>query len=277
MKTTEPTRLKDIAEKTRDQFMVDPRKIAIEQGHNPRDFRLPENQEHLKQMKASVQAQGVLVPLLVRWDVEVKQGVLVDGECRLRAVLSLIEEGVEILTVPAVQVQGNNEADRLLTSLTANTGKPLSKWEIGTAFKRLIAFGWDADTIAKRTGYTSRFIKESLELSDAPEDVKQLLSEQAVTPSLALQHIRKDGAGAGEKLKEKVAKARAKSPKKKGGKQATAKRERKIKGVVLTAEEAETVLKALRRAAAGKELAATYPDQYKDALETFVTAFSRGK
>lgn len=270
---TDPTRLKDIAEKTRDQFLMDPRKIAIEADHNPRDYRLPENRDHLTEIKASIKEQGVLVPLLIRWDVDAKQGVLVDGECRLRAVLSLIEEGVEILTVPAVQVQGNNEADRLLTSLTANTGKPLSKWEIGTAFKRLIGFGWDDEKIAKRTGYTQRFIKESLELSDAPEDVKQLLSEQAVTPSLALQHIRSDGSGAGAKLNEKVAKARAKSSKKSG--KVTAKRERKEKGVRLTDREADTILKALRRAAAGKE--PSHSDQFKDALETLTTACSRGK
>ncbi len=273
--TTEPSRLRDIKVSARDLLMIDPRNIAIEKGHNPRNYYLPENRAHLDELKASIKASGTLVPLLVRWDVEAKQAVLVDGECRLRANLELIEEGVEILAVPTSQVQGGNEADRLITSLTANTGKPLSKWEIGTAFQRLIGFGWDAEKIAEKMGYSSRYVNESLELSDAPEDVKKLLSEQAVTPSLALQHIRSDGAGAGEKLKEKVAKARAKSPKKAG--KVTAKRERKAKGVTLTDKEANTILKALKRAAAGKEPLASYADEYKDALETFTSAFSRGK
>lgn len=269
-----PSRLKHIAESTRDQNLIDPKKIAIEQGFNARNYHLPENRAHLDELKASIRVNGTLVPLLVRWDVDAKQAVLVDGECRLRANLELIEEGIEILAIPTIQVQGNNEADRLITSLTANTGKPLSKWEIGTAFQRLIAFGWTADKIAEKVGYTPRYVAESLELSDAPEDVKKLLSEQAVTPSLALQHIRSDGAGEGEKLKEKVAKARAKSPKKA---KVTAKRERKEKGVKLTDKEASTIMRALKRAAAGKEPLATYADEFKDALEILTTACSRGK
>ncbi len=275
MNKTDPTRLRDLKVSARDQLMLDPRAIAIEKNFNCRNYHLDENKAHLDELKNSIRANGTLVPLLVRWDAAAKQAVLVDGECRLRANLELIEEGVEILAIPTIQVQGTNEADRLITSLTANTGKPLSKWEIGTAFQRLIGFGWDPDKIAARMGYSARYVTESLELSDAPEDVKQLLSEQAVTPSLALQHIRTDGAGAGEKLKEKVEKARAKSPKK-GGK-VTAKRERKEKGVRLTDKEAATILKALKRAASGKEPLATHADEFKDAVELLTTACSRGK
>ena len=40
-----------------------------------------------------------------------------------------------------------------------------------------------------------------MELSDAPEEVKQLLSSQAVTPSLALAELRANGAAAVETLK----------------------------------------------------------------------------
>lgn len=241
-----PTRLRDIRVSARDQFMLDPRKIAIEKNFNARNYHLPENKSHLEELKASIRASGTLVPLLVRWDAEAAQAVLVDGECRLRANLELIEEGLEIEAVPTIQVPGGNEADRLVTSLTANTGKPLSKWEIGSAFRRLVNFGWATEKIATKLGYSERYVKESLELSDAPEDVKQLLSQQAVTPSLALQHIRSNGAGAGAALKEKVEKARSKS---KPGKKVTAKRERKQKGVRLTPDEAADVIKALKMAA----------------------------
>jgi ParB-like chromosome segregation protein Spo0J len=72
--------------------------------------------------------RGVLQPLLVRFDPQQQCAILNDGECRLRAVLELIEEGVEIATIPILQVQGGNETERLVIALTANTGKPLSKW-----------------------------------------------------------------------------------------------------------------------------------------------------
>jgi ParB/RepB/Spo0J family partition protein len=194
-------RLRDLKTSARDQLMIDPRIILIDDSFNPRNYDLPENHAHLDALKRSIRENGTLVPLLVRYDAERRAAVLVDGECRLRANLELIAEGVEIETVPTIQVPGGNEQDRLLTAITANTGKPLSKWELGGAFQRLYNHGWSEEKIATRTGYADRFIREAMELADAPDEIKQLLSSQAVTPSLALAELRANGAAAVETLK----------------------------------------------------------------------------
>lgn len=209
----EITRLRDLKLSARDQLMLDPRTIQIEDGHNPRDYELPENRSHLDWLKANIRENGTLQPLLVRYDAGLKAAVLVDGECRLRANLELIAEGVEIAAVPTIQVPGNNKADRLLTAVTANTGKPLSKWELGAAFRRFRQFGWDDISISKRTGCSTRFVSEALELDDAPAEVKQMMSEHSVTPALALSEMRQNGAGAVEKLREKANAAKAKGDK----------------------------------------------------------------
>ena len=226
----EVTRLRDLKISARDQLMLDPRTIIIEKGYNPRNYRLPENHAHLDSLKESIRAVGVLQPLLVRFDPQEKAAVLVDGECRLKAVLELIEAGVEIESVPTIQVPGNNAADRLVLTLTANTGKPLSKWEAGGAFRRFVSYGWEKEKIAEKLGFSLRYITEALELADAPDEVKQLLSERAVTPALALDHIRKSGAGAVMTLRASVGEAH------KDGKQ-TAKKShqpgRSLKGLVL--------------------------------------------
>ena len=202
-------RLRDLKVGVRDMIMLAPQTIRIEKNHNPRDYRLAENHAHLDELKLSIRENGVLVPLLVRFDPESKEAVLVDGECRLRAVLELIREGVEIVAVPTVQVKGNDPANRLVIALTANTGKSLSKWESGTAFQRLVGYGWEIEAIASKLGFTERFVKEAIELADADDEVKKLLSERAVTPSLALYHLRKSGAGAARKLRDDVEKAKA--------------------------------------------------------------------
>lgn len=215
----EITRLRDLKTSAKDQLMIDPRLIQIEDGHNPRNYNLPDNRAHLDELKGSIREQGVLNPLMLRYDAGKKAGIVVDGECRLRAVLELIAEGTQIDAVPCIQVPGGNEAERLVIALTANTGKPLSKWECGIAFQKLERFGWTADKIAKKMGYTERFVKEAVELSDAPEEVKAMLSSRAVTPSLALDHIRRNGSKAVETLKAKVDEARLKAgtqPKKPG-------------------------------------------------------------
>ena len=218
-------RLRDLKTSARDQLMIDPRIILIDDSFNPRNYDLPENHAHLDALKRSIRENGVLVPLLVRFDAARKAAVLCDGECRLRSVLELIAEGVEIETVPTIQVPGGNESDRLLTAITANTGKPLSKWEIGGAFQRLYNFGWSEEKIATKTGYTDRFIREAMELADAPEEIKQLLSSQAVTPSFALAELRANGAAAVETLKAAANAAQS------SGKKGPAKRAKKSKSL----------------------------------------------
>lgn len=206
-------RLRDLGSGRRDAIMMDPRIIQIEKEHNPRSYHLKENIDHLAELKASIKVRGVLQPLLVRYDSQQQCAVLVDGECRLRAVLELIGEGVEIETIPILQVQGGNETERLVIALTANTGKPLSKWESGTAFKRLANFGWASAKIAEQLGYSERFIKEAIELTDAPEEVKHLLSEGAVTPSLVHYHMRKAGGNVTLSIRGEVEKAKAQGKK----------------------------------------------------------------
>ena len=213
MAKEEINRLRDLKTSTRDQIMLDPRIIVIEKGHNPRDYRLPENRAHLNALKASIKENGTISPLWVRFDPETKSAVLVDGECRLRANLELIQEGEDIAAVPTIQVPGKSESDRLFDALTANTGKPLSKWEAGNAFRRLHKFGHEPEAIAKKLGYPVRYVNEAMELNDAPDEVKYLLSEQAVSPAFALSAIRKSGSGATLVLRQAVEEQKAKGKK----------------------------------------------------------------
>ena len=200
--STAVTRLKDLGTR-RDVVWIDPRIIKVEDGFNARNYDLPENRAHLDELKLSIREIGTLIPLLVRYDGDSQAAYICDGECRLRANLELIAEGVEIDTIPCVEIpKGQKDvASRLLLSITANTGKPLSKWELGTAFVRLYNFGWSEDKIATKTGYHRSFIVQAIELADAPEEIKQLLSSAAVTPSLALAELRANGAAAVETLK----------------------------------------------------------------------------
>lgn len=230
------TRLRDLKSGVRDSIWLDPRIIVIEPDHNPRNFNLPENRAAIDALKASIRIHGTLQPLWVRFDSATRQAVLVDGETRLRANLELIEEGVEIDSIPTIQVSANNEADRLILSLTANTGKPLSQWESGVAYLKLRNFGWSDEKIAERMGQTVHFIKRAIDLSDAPEEMKILLSKRAVTPALAAQLIRDHGSNAARVARDKGA-----------GVGKPLKREKKVGGVAkaisMLLDEAEEELK----------------------------------
>jgi ParB-like chromosome segregation protein Spo0J len=200
-----PTTLKQVGVR-RDYQMINPRQIEIEEGLNPRNYNLAENRAHLDELKLSIAEIGLIQPLIVRLNRETGKAILLDGECRWRAIMELIAEGHPLLSdadVPCFPAPtgSNDEASRLLTAITANTGKPLSKWELGGAFQKLYNLGLSPEKIMARTGYADRFIREAMELADAPDEIKQLLSSQAVTPSLALAELRANGAAAVETLK----------------------------------------------------------------------------
>lgn len=226
-------RLREIASGRRDALNVDPKLIKIEASFNPRQYTLYENREHLDELKRSIAHVGVLVPLLVRWDGE--QAILIDGECRLRACLELIKEGIDIKTVPVLQESGD-EAHRLLIAISANKGKPLTLLEAGGAYKRLLAFGWTVGDIGQKTGFSNRHVQDALDLIDAPREVKEMVRDGSVTPSLAKQVVKQKGDGAAKVLREKVDRAKAAGKK-------TAKREAKpSKSKVEAAVEANKLL-----------------------------------
>lgn len=204
-----PTSLKQVGVR-RDYQMIDPRKIDIETDFNPRKYGVSGNRDHLDTLKRSISEIGLIQPLVVRFNTETGRATIVDGESRLRAIMELIAEGHQILSeadVPCFPAPkgANDEASRLLTAITANTGKPLYKWELGGAFQRLFDFGLSPEKIAARTGHTERFIREAIELADAPEEVKELLSSQAITTGSALSVLRAEPTSAVHTLQAQVA------------------------------------------------------------------------
>jgi ParB/RepB/Spo0J family partition protein len=199
-------RLRDLKETARDMFMIDPRNIIIDDGMNPRDYTLPENRAHLDALKESIKENGTLIPLTVRFDAKRKAAVLVDGECRLRANLELIADGVEIKAVPTIGADVTSEKDILLRAVISNQGKPLSDLELGGAFKRMYNFGWSEQDIAKKTGKSATYVKRCIELTNAPEEVKEMVANGEITPALAISEVRENGIGAIDLLRAAIEK-----------------------------------------------------------------------
>lgn len=215
------TRLRDLAEPGgRDILMFNPRKLTIDPSHNYRDYRLQANRDHLDSIKKSIMRRGVLKTLILR--LESEQAIVTDGECRLRACLELMNEGKlpESFRIPGENRRGDNEKERLIDSIIANTGKNPSAWETGNALMRLERFGMTHEEMQEELGFTKQFIEQALNLSDAPEEVKAMLNEKAVSPQLAVIHIKKHGA---KKATDTLKKA-ATAAKAAGKKTATAER-----------------------------------------------------
>jgi len=182
--------LKDFSEGRSDVYKVDPRKLQIKSDWNSRDFTDPANIAHINELAASIEQVGVREPLKVYVENDVPY--ITNGECRYRAVMLLIERGVEIKTVPVIgEDRLGNEADRLFTQFISNSGKQFSAIENAKLFKRLLDMGWQQNDIAKKTGFSGGRVSQLLELLTLPISLQKIITEGKASASMVLNVFKK--------------------------------------------------------------------------------------
>lgn len=153
---------------------------------------------HIDSLYQSIMSGVSVPPIEVRIGDDDKM-YIVDGHCRRRAFLKAIQSGAEIEYVDIQPFQGN-DADRVVKVIASSQGKALSPIEYSLGFKRLRAFGWDVDKIAKSVGKTRSYVDQLLILADANSDVHKLVQDGSVAAHLAIDVVRNKGEKAGEFL-----------------------------------------------------------------------------
>lgn len=182
--------LKDFAEGRTDVYKIDPRKIQIKDGWNSREATDPKNAEHVAELAASIKEVGVKRPLVCF--TEGDSIFVTDGHCRLQAIMHLIEEGVEIKTVPVLNEERYaNEADRVFSQIVHNAGKPLTSLEQAKVFKRLVDLGWAQKDIAAKSGITGGRVSQLLELNILPVILQKYIIEGKASANMVLQVYKK--------------------------------------------------------------------------------------
>lgn len=193
----------------RDFFTVDPRLLKIQDGYNVRDLTTPQAVTALTDLKRSIIANGVRVPLEVRIDGE--DLIIVAGHRRHAAVMAAIGEGHEIIAIPVIpEPKGMNEIERTLSLVVSNSGVPLTPIEIAEVIRRLIAFGWPNAQIAARLGWKSaQTVTHYISLLGADAEVQSLVRSGEVAVSTVAKVVKTDGAKAGETLRKALDLAKA--------------------------------------------------------------------
>jgi ParB family chromosome partitioning protein len=143
---------------------------------NPRQPRVEFDEGALADLVASVRAQGVLQPLLVR-RLESGDFELIAGERRLRAA-----ERAGLTHVP-VFVRDTSDVESLEMALVENVQRDdLSPLEEATAYQRLIhEFGHTQEEVAERVGKSRPAIANALRLLRLPESIKLDLARGRLT------------------------------------------------------------------------------------------------
>lgn len=170
-----------------DVYKIDPRNIDIQEGLNGRtEF----DREELEKLKASIKANGVQTPILVKKSPGTERFLLVNGERRLLMCLELVSEGHE-LRIPGTIFKGS-AIDAVVSMLITNDNVALNLVEEAGVLNRLKNMGLTPKEIAARTGRKINVISTLLQLNEAPEKVKKLIKDKVVSPTLVMKVFREE-------------------------------------------------------------------------------------
>lgn len=145
--------------------------IPIDQiSKSPHQPRFVENSEKDEELSKSIQAKGVINPIIVRLD-QAGQYQLIAGERRLRAC-----KAIGLAQIPAI-IRKREEQDAALETLLENLHREdLTPFEEAKAYKSLIdKFGFSQTQIADMIGHHKSRISYSLKILEIPSDVLDIL------------------------------------------------------------------------------------------------------
>ena len=148
---------------------------------NPAQPRLSYDEDSLTELADSIREHGVLQPILVR--PSGAQFELIAGERRWRASRMAGRD-----VIPAIVVDFD-EVTALEVSIIENLQREdVSPLEEATMFRRMTeAFGYSVRQLAQKVGKDKGYIENRLRLSDAPADVRELVSLRKDTISHAYE------------------------------------------------------------------------------------------
>lgn len=209
--------------KSADLWKVPPQRLRRHPGFNVR-VKNQAYADRVRELAESIKANGYYAdkPMAGFAAREGDEDIIIitDGHTRLDAVELAISEGAEIEVVPVVtKPAGTSMEDLTVALVMSNNGSPLKPYETAEVCKRLIGYGMDETTIAKRLGYTMTHVQNLLLLMSAPSEVREMVKLDQVSASLAIETLRKHGPAALGILKQAV-----KSVEEDGGGRVTAKK-----------------------------------------------------
>lgn len=184
-------RLQDMASGRKDLYMMDPALLCEDPGWNVRqDGEVLHG--HIRELADSIKGVGVLEPLTVY----LRDGkpYVTNGFCRLAAVRLAMEEGAEIKAVPVrVEDRSFNDADRVLSMITRNSGLPLTPLEKSAVVKRLLGYGWQKPDIVAKTGLALSYVNFLCSLAALDPEIQAQIARGELSADTALKAVQSMG------------------------------------------------------------------------------------
>lgn len=134
----------------------------------------------LDTLAASIRAQGVLQPLLVRPVAGGDRFEIVAGQRRFLACQRLAQDA-PVDPLPCLVLAATDDAAALEISLAENLERlPMEPFDQHEAFARLVKLGQDVPAIAARFGVTERLVNQRLALAGLIDGIKREVRQGAI-------------------------------------------------------------------------------------------------
>lgn len=184
------TGIQGIAVGRSDTFRLSLDDLHVRAGWNARECDFNPNDETDLALAQSISQVGVKETMTVVWEND--RAYVTNGHRRRAAALYARDVlHAEIKSVPVqTEGRGSSEADQVVSQIIRNDGKPLTPFEKGKVFKKLLDLGWSEADIAQKTGVTRTRVVQLLEVQAAPEAVKAMVRAGEVSADLALKTLR---------------------------------------------------------------------------------------
>ena len=148
---------------------------------NPAQPRLSYDEDSLIDLAASIREHGVLQPILVRPSGSMFE--LIAGERRWRA-----SQMAERDTIPAIVVEFDEQTALEVSIIENLQREDVSPLEEAAMFRKMTeAFGYSVRQLAQKVGKDKGYVENRLRLSDAPADIRELVSLRKDTISHAYE------------------------------------------------------------------------------------------
>lgn len=192
--------MKDASATSRDLWFVPFDKLIVLEDFNVR-VKNDEYDSEVRAIADSIKENGFYShkPLAVIVIMQDGKEIIAvyDGHTRYDAIKLAISEGVDLPKVPAVAAQSGTTLEDITVGLvTNNSGRQLDPMAIAIVCKRLIGYGMDNATIAKRLGFTPPYVGGLLSLVGAPKKIRDMVENNEVSASLAVTTLREEGENA---------------------------------------------------------------------------------
>lgn len=143
------------------------------------------DKEELQNLSDSLRGRGLLQPIRVRWDSELKKWIVVAGERRYRAAILAGWKEIACVSVEKKMSKSEILTDQLIENCLREDLKDIER---ANAFKTLMeANDWSMRQLATELHMTHVTVSRALSLLNLPQEIQDQVESGEIAPSAAAQ------------------------------------------------------------------------------------------